>query len=170
MTALTTTDSERKPFATEEQKQTLVGLWLLKKLDLAPEDGGMEFRVVLPSDLSPLDEYLQTLAVQGYLEINRKKERYDLTKQGIAYIGDVIDEAEAMVNELDELETKDAIEELRANKYDLMRARFLWGWYEGEFDDLVLFQERRGIDPVERMWAFYLTSDDFFRELAKDFA
>ena len=63
----------------------------------------------------------------------------------------------------------DGIAELRAHNYDLMRARFLWGWYEGEFDDLVLFQERRGVDPVERMWAFYLTSDDFFREIAKDF-
>jgi DNA-binding PadR family transcriptional regulator len=166
MTELATV--EPNPVASEEQKQTLVGLWLLKKLDLSPEDGGMEFPVVLPPDLSPLDEYLQTLAVQGYVEINRKKERYELTKQGIAYIGEVIDEAEAMVRELDELETHDAITELRASNYDLMRARFLWGWYEGEFDDLILFQERRGIDPVERMWAFYLTSDDFFREIAKD--
>ena len=51
-----------------------------------------------------------------------------------------------------------------------MRARFLWGWYEGEFDDLVAFQERRGVTPVERMWAFYLTSDAFWDELAKDIA
>ena len=168
MTAIITTDGERRPLVTDEQKQTLVGLWLLKKLDLDDEDGGMEFPVVLPSELSPLDDYLQTLAVQGYIEINRKKERYELTKAGIAYVGDVIDEAEKMVEELDHLETSDAIAELRAGNHDLMRARFLWGWYEGEFDDLVLFQERRGIDPIERMWAFYLTSDDFFRELAKD--
>ena len=47
-------------------------------------------------------------------------------------------------------------------------ARFLWGWYDGEFDDLVLFQEQRGASPVERMWAFYLTGDDFWREIAKD--
>ncbi|HEX5062148.1 MAG TPA: hypothetical protein VFV99_22415 [Kofleriaceae bacterium] len=154
----------------DEQKQTLVGLWLLKKLDLEPKDGGMELPVVLPSELGPLDEYLQTLAVQGHVEINRKKARYELTKQGIAYLGEVIDEAAAMVEDLDELETADAIAELRARRADLMRARFLWGWYEGEFDDLVLFQERRGADSVERMWAFYLTGDDFWRELAKDFS
>jgi hypothetical protein len=169
MTALTTTETERRPLLTEEQKQTFVGLWLLKKLDLDPKDGGMEFPVVLPADLSPLDEYLQTLAVQGHIEINRKKERYELTKQGIAYLGEVIDEAQAMVDDLDELETNEAIAELQARRADLLRARFLWGWYEGEFDDLILFQERRGVDPVERMWAFYLTSDDFFGELAKDF-
>ena len=51
---------------------------------------------------------------------------------------------------------------------DVFRARFLWGWYSGEFDDLVLFQQRRGVSPVEQFWAFYLTGDDFYRELARD--
>jgi hypothetical protein len=153
----------------EEQKQILVGLWLLKKMDLQPKDGGIEFPVVLPSELSPLDEFLQSLAVQEHIAIDRKKGRYVLTQQGITYLGEIIDEAAAMVEELDDLETADAVAELRARKYDLMRARFLWGWYEGEFDDLVLFQERRGVEPVERMWAFYLTGNEFFAELAKDF-
>jgi len=168
ITALERTPENMK--VNDEQKQALVGLWLLKKLDLGPKDGGMELPVVLPSELGPLDEYLQTLAVQGHVEINRKKARYELTKQGIAYLGEVIDEAAAMVEDLDELEAGEAIEELRARRADLMRARFLWGWYEGEFDDLVLFQERRGVPSVERMWAFYLTGDDFWRELAKDFS
>jgi len=154
----------------EDQKQTLVSLWILKKLDLEPKEGGMEFPVVLPSELSPLDDYLQQLAVDDYVQINQKKGRYELTKKGIAYLGEVIDEAEEMVDELEELETDEAIAELRSRNLDLMRARFLWGWYEGELDDMVLFQERRGVQPIERMWAFYLTSDDFFRELAKDFA
>jgi hypothetical protein len=153
----------------EDQKHSLVGLWLLKQIDVGPKEGGMEMPVVLPSELAPLDDTLQQLAVDGFLEINAKKGRYDLTKKGIAYLGEVIDEAEQMVDELDELETHEAVEELRARNLDLVRARFLWGWYEGELDDLVLFQERRGVTPVERMWAFYLTSDAFFDELAKDF-
>lgn len=161
---------ERISPISEDQKQTLVSLWILKKLDLEPKEGGMEFPVVLPSDLSPLDDYLQQLAVDDYVQINQKKGRYELTKKGIAYLGEVIDEAEEMVDELEELETDEAIAELRSRNLDLMRARFLWGWFEGEFDDMVLFQERRGVQPIERMWAFYLTSDEFFRELAKDFA
>lgn len=164
---MTTALDRQKPIS-EDQKQTLVGLWLLKKLDLDPKEGGMELAVVLPGDLSPLDDYLQQLAVEDYVAINGKKGRYELTKKGIAYLGDVIDEATEMVDDLEELELDEAIAELRERNLDLMRARFLWGWYEGEFDDLVLFQERRGVNPVERMWAFYLTSDDFFRELAKD--
>ena len=154
----------------EDQKHTLVALWILKKLDLDPKEGGMEFPVVVPSELSPLDDILQQLAVDGMLEINKKKARYELTKAGIAYLGEVIDESQEMHDELEELETEDAVAELRARNLDLLRARFLWGWYEGEFDDLVLFQERRGVEPVERMWAFYLTSDAFFDELARDFA
>ena len=153
----------------EEQKQTLVALWLLKKLDVDPKEGGLELPVVLSSELSPLDEYLQQLAVEDYVTINAKKGRYDITKKGIAYLGQVIDEAQEMVDDLEELETEEAVAELQARNLDLMRARFLWGWYEGEFDDMVLFQERRGVQPIERMWAFYLTSDEFFAEIAKDF-
>ncbi len=153
----------------EDQKQTLVSLWLLKKLDVDPKEGGLEIPVVVPSELSPFDEYLQQLAVEDYVTINAKKGRYDITKKGIAYLGQVIDEAQEMVDDLEELETEEAVEELQARNLDLMRARFLWGWYEGEFDDMILFQERRGVQPVERLWAFYLTSDAFFAEIAKDF-
>jgi len=161
---------ERISPITEDQKHTLVSLWILKKMDLGAKEGGIEFPVVVPSELSPLDEYLQQLAVEDYVEINAKKGRYELTKKGIAYLGQVIDEAQEMVDELDDLELDEAIDELRARNLDLMRARFLWGWYEGEFDDMVLFQERRGVKPIERLWAFYLTSDDFFREIARDYA
>lgn len=153
-----------------EQMQSFASLYLLKKLDLSGEDGGLEIPVVLPSELSPLDETLQQLAVDDLISINAKKNRYELTKQGIAYLGTAIDEAQALVDEYDELELDEAIAELTARKLDVFRARFLWGWYEGEFDDLVLFQERRGAAPVERMWAFYLMSDAFWQELAREIA
>ena len=42
---------------------------------------------------------------------------------------------------------------------DVLRVRFVWGWYQGEFDDLVLFQERRGMQPIEPLWAIFLLSD-----------
>ena len=56
--------------------------------------------------------------------------------------------------------------ELQRRRLDPLRARFLWGWYQGEFDDLVLFQQRRGVEPVERSWADYLVSDAFYDNLA----
>jgi len=152
----------------DDQKQTYIALWLLKKLDLKPEDGGISFPVVLDGELSPLDEPLQQLAVDELIQINAKKGCYELTKKGIAYLGEVIDEASDLVDDLDDLETDEAIAELRSRGLDVYRARFLWAWFDGELDDLVLFQERRGITPVERMWAFYLTGDDLWRELAND--
>lgn len=149
----------------DEQKQTLAGLWVLKKMDL----GTLEFPVVMSSDLAPLDDVLQQLAVDGHVEINAKKGRYELTKQGIAYLGQAIDEAQMLVDDLEEMETDEAIAEIKARKLDLMRARFLWGWYDGEFDDLILFQQRRGVSPVETLWAYYLMSEAFWAELARDF-
>jgi hypothetical protein len=159
---------ERRPVLDEDTKATYVKLWILKKLDLKPEDGGMEFPVVVPSELAPLDDYLQQLAVDDLVAINAKKGRYELTKKGIAHIGEVIDEASDLVDDLDELETDEAIAEIKARGLDVFRARFLWAWFDGELDDLVLFQERRGVTPVERLWAFYLTGDDLWRELEKD--
>ena len=163
-----TTALEHRPVVDDEARGTYIRLWILKKLDLPPDSNGMAFPVVLPAELSPLDSYLQDLAVEDLVAINSRKGRYELTKQGIAYLGAVIDEASDLVDDLDELETEEAIAELRARGLDVYRARFLWGWFQGEFDDLVLFQERRGITPVERMWAFYLTGDEFWRALANE--
>lgn len=152
----------------DEQKRSYISLYLLKKLDLTPADGGLELPVVLPSELSPLDEVLLQLSVDDLIAIHARKNRYELTQRGIAVLGSAIDEANALVEEFDDLELPEVIAQLTARNLDVFRARFLWGWYEGEFDDLVLFQERRGVTPVERMWAFYLTSDAFWIELARD--
>jgi hypothetical protein len=152
----------------EEDKLTYAGLYVLKKLDLKPEDGGMTIPGVLPSELSPIDEVLQHLAVEDYVSLNTKKNRWDLTKKGIDYLGRVIDEATDLVDEFDEEEMPDVVAELRRRRIDPLRARFIWGWYDGEFDDLVHWQEQRGVKPVERMWAFYLMSDAFFKELADE--
>jgi hypothetical protein len=157
-----------RPPLTDEEKQAYVGMWLLKKLDLKPEDGGITLPIVLPSELGTLEETLHQLAVDGLVDLNAKKERYELTKQGIAYLGELIDEAGDLVDEFDDEEMPEVVAELKRRNLDPMRARFLWGWFEGELDDLVRFQEQRGVRPVERMWAFYLTSDDFWRELARD--
>jgi hypothetical protein len=161
---------ERRPdcVITDDEKLTYAGLYVMKKMDLKPEDGGMVFPIVLPSELQPLDELLQQLAVTGHVEMNRKKERWDLTKQGLAYLGEHIDEAEDMVDEFDDMEMDEVVAELEARNLDPYRARFLWGWFDGEFDDLVLYQERRGVKPVERMWAFYLMSDEFWNDLARE--
>lgn len=152
----------------DDAKLRYVGIYLLKKLDLEPKDGGLEIPVVLPPELSPLDEALQHLAVEDLLVIDHKKARWQITKQGLAYLGTLIDEASDLVDEFEEDETEDVVAELRRRNLDPLRARFLWGWYDGELDDLVAFQEQRGARPIERMWAFYLTGDALWVELARD--
>jgi hypothetical protein len=149
-------------------KLQYASIYLLKKMDLKPEDGGLSIPILMPPDLAPLEDVVQELVNLDYVTMNKKKERYELTKQGVAYIGELIDEAEALVEEFDELEFEEAVAEMRRRSLDVFRARFLWGWYDGELDDLVAFQQRRGIAPVERMWAYYLMSDAFWEALRKD--
>ena len=149
----------------EDQKLSFAGIWLLKKMDIPPEDGGMVMPIVMPPELGPLDDVLEKLYLAGYVELDRKKERYQISKAGYAYIGQLMDEAEALVAEFEDHEVRDVVEQLRAEGLDVLRARFLWEWYTGELDDLVLFQERHGITPVERLWAHYLVSDEFYRAL-----
>ena len=60
------------------------------------------------------------------------------------------------------------VRELRRRNLDPMRVRFMWGWYSGEFDDPVLYQQRRGISPIEEDWAAFIMSDTFFADLARD--
>lgn len=153
---------------THEQKLTYAGIYALKKMDLKPADGGISMPVVLDAALSPLEEALERLVMQGYLEIDRKAQRYKITKLGLKYIGGLIDEAEAIIDEFDEWETADMVAELERRNLDPLRARFLWGWYQDEFDDLVQFQQRRGIDPVEPDWAAVVTGDSFYDNLTLD--
>jgi hypothetical protein len=153
---------------TEDQKLTYAGIYLLKLLDLAPEDGGIEIPVVLPHELQPLEPALDRLLFEGLIEIDRKKGRYRLTKRGTDHVGLLIDETEALIEELDELPAAEVVEILRSRNLDPLRIRFLWGWYQGELDDLVTYQQRRGADPVERDWALYLLSDELYEDLARD--
>lgn len=153
---------------THDQILNYAGIHVLKKMDLKPADGGIQMPVILDAALAPLEDVLERLVLQGRLEIDRKRQRYAITKAGLQYIGALIDEAEAVIDEFDEWETADMVAELRARNLDPLRARFLWGWYQGEFDDLVQFQERRGIEPVEYAWAHFITSPAFYDNLALD--
>jgi hypothetical protein len=154
----------------EDDKLTYAGIYLLKLLDLAPEDGGIEIPVVLSHELQPLDPALDRLLLESLVEIDRKKGRYRLTAKGTDYVGMLIDETEALIEELDDLPAAEVVEIVRRRNLDPLRVRFLWGWYQGELDDLVLFQQRRGVSPVEHDWALYLVSDDLYAELARDLA
>lgn len=162
-------DGRRQPVVSREQKLAFAGIYVLKKMDLKPADGGMEIPLVLPSELSPLEDVLQELVNADLVEVNRRKARFEITKKGLAYLGEIIDEAEALVDEFDDESLEDAVAELRRRNVDVLRARFLWGWYDGELDDLVLFQQRRGATPVEPWWADYLMSDAFYEALLRDF-
>lgn len=151
-----------------DQKKTYVGMFVLKMLDLDPRDGGKEFPVNLPHDLAPFEPVLEYLAIDGMVEVHRRSGKYRLTDRGAQYLATLIEEAETYIEEFDEMEVEPMLSVLERRRIDPLRVRFLWGWYQGEFDDPVMFQQRRGVSTVERDWATYLGSDAFFDELARD--
>lgn len=150
------------------KKLVYAGIYVLKKLDLKPEEGGVRLPALLDGMYAPLEEVLDRLQLDGHVEIDRKSQCYKLTKRGSAHIGALIDEAEGYIDEFDEVEIADVVDELRARNIDPLRVRFLWGWYQGEFDDVALFQERRGFIEVEPEWPQFVVSDDFYENLALD--
>ncbi len=157
----------QEPFDSET-KRRYASILLLKLLDLDPAEGGIEIPVAMPPQLYPIEELMHELAVAELVAIDAKKNRYKLTKQGLAHLTKLIEEAEDYIDELDRDDLDDPAAEARSRGYDAFRVRFLWGWYQGEFDDLVNFQERRGTSPIETDWAFYLMSDAFFATLQAD--
>ncbi len=152
----------------EEEKLTYAGMYMLKQMDLKPKEGGMTVPIYLTGEMAVLDDVMQKLLYHNHVSVNARKERYDITKSGLEYIGALIDEAEAYVDEFDDEETEDMIEELERRNIDVFRVRFLWGWYQGEFDNLSLYQERRGMRPVEPLWPIFLIGDEFYNDLARD--
>ena len=151
----------------EARKQLYGGIWVMKKLDLKPEDGGVVLPLMLPHDWSPLEGVLDRLVMDGLVAMNRGKDRYELTPKGIEAIGTLIDEAETYIEEFDGVPAPQLVSALERRNLDPLRVRFLWGWYQGELDDLVLFQQRRGVEDVEHDWAEYLTGR-LLEELEKD--
>ena len=152
----------------ETQHLDLTGIYLLKKLDVDAEHGGLELPIVTPPELEAIDPALESLALAGMIAVDRKKGRWVLTPLGVEHIGTLIDEAEHYVEEFDDAPAETIVAELSRRNLDPLRVRFLWGWYQGELDDLVLWQQRRGAAEIEPEWASYLMSEAFWTELGRD--
>lgn len=157
-----------KQRTTPEQRAYYASVYVLKKLDLEVDDGGVELSVVLPHDWYPLEEVIEGMVVDGLVAISRRKGLYALTAQGIDLVGRLIDEAEGYIEEFGEQEVEQMVQTLEKRGVDVLRARFLWGWYDEEFDDLVEFQRVRGMVPVQREWAEFLLGPEFYENLARD--
>ena len=153
---------------TEQQKLTYAGMWLIKKMDIGPKQGGFDVEVPLEGEYKFAEQIIDKLYFDKYIEIDPKKAKYILTERGISYIGRIINEAEDLIETYEDYETYEMVEELEERNLDVFRARFLWGLYDGEFDDIIEFQEKRGFQHIEESWSAFIMSDDFFDNLILD--
>lgn len=150
------------------QKHTFAGIYLLKKLDLPPEDGGVALSSTLAEDVSALAPVLEQLAQQGLVESAGDPPLYALTHAGLEHLDALMDEAEALAPTDAALQTDDAIHAHEHQGLRSLRERFLWSWYRGELDDLVGYQRARALEPLEASWARFLLSDALYDTLGLD--
>ncbi len=149
----------------ESHKLTLAGLYLLKKIDLPAEDGGLELSAPLAEDLAALAPALERLEQQGLVERVGEPPAYALTDAGLDHLEGVMEEAEALIPSDAGLDEDDALETHAHRGLRGLRERFLWAWYIGELDDLAAYQRASGRAPIDGHWARFLLADALYESL-----
>jgi len=146
------------------------GIYVLKKLDRPPADGGYFFEVPLMGLDEHLEPILDDLLFHDIIEIDVDHARYSLTKEGIQYIDKLIDEIEGYIDKYQEYEPVTRVNLMKRDKINPLRARFLWGLYDGEFDDFDQWQENWNIAPDEKTadWREIITMKEFYDMLFED--
>lgn len=152
----------------ESQRRYYASLILLKRIDLAGDDRSLAIPVLLPASEAAIEGLLDELHLRGMIEIDRKRQIYTLSRRGADEVGTLIAEIEEVIDEFDGVPVPKMVRALRQRGRDPFRVRFLWGWYDGEFDDPVAHQRRRGFAEVDEEWASFILSEDFYADLARD--
>lgn len=161
-------DSALDPVVSDEHKKVYAGMFIMKMLDLPKKDGGIRMEVPLQNELAFIEDVVDMLTLQDFIEIDENQGIYKISDKGYSYIRAIIQEAEDYIREFDDEEVEDMLEELHERNVDTMRVRFLWGLYQGEFDNVEMFQQRRGFTRIDPEWATFITSDAFYNNLALD--
>lgn len=134
--------------------------------ELASE--GHIFEVPLPPKDEILEPVLDSLLFSDRITISPEKGFYELTQEGQGYIDRIIEELESYIDRYESMDSQTRVLSMQRDRVDPLRARFLWGLCDGEFDDLTLWQNERGIYPVVGNWQNWLVSKDFYDRLTDD--
>ncbi len=140
------------------------GMYVLKLIDLPPKEGGHIFEVPLALEDEHLEPVLDDLLFHGLIDIDTVRTCYVLTQDGRNYVDKLIGEVEAYIDKYQEFEPTTKVNLMRRDNINPLRARFLWGLYDGEFDDLNEWQDNWQINPAERVddWRFVITRKEFY--------
>ena len=146
------------------------GMYILKKIDLPPDEGGHPFEVPLTGLDEHMEPILDDLMFHGLIDIDTVKTQYVLTADGTDYIHKLIDEIEGYINKYQDFEPTTRVNLMKRDRINPLRARFLWGLYDGEFDNFDQWQENWGITAENKIddWRDVITSKPFYDMLFED--
>ena len=146
------------------------GMYILKTMDPeAPENIHHVYEVPLERDDEILEPVLDDLLYRSLVEIDSKNTCYKITGKGMDYIQQLINETESLLEKYAEMEPRTRLAIMRRDGINLLRARFLWGWYDGEFDDLVEFQHIQEWEgDIQTIWQIFIVSKEFYDALFEE--
>ena len=146
------------------------GMYVLKMLDMPPDQGGHVFEVPLSGPDERIEPVLDDLMFHSLVTIDEQNFRYALTDEGTEYIGKLLDEIEGYIAKYQEFEPTTKVNLMKRDRVNPLRARFLWGLYDGEFDDFKQWQENWNIDPAEQTedWQDVVVMKEFYDMLFDD--
>ncbi|MDH5681585.1 MAG: hypothetical protein OEZ36_08360 [Spirochaetota bacterium] len=146
------------------------GMYILKRLDLPAEEGGHAFEVPLAGLDEHLEPILDDLMFHNLIEIDENAVRYALSDEGRGYVDKLIVEIEGYIDKYQEFEPTTRVNLMKRDRINPLRARFLWGLYDGEFDDFELWQENWEVPATEKLsdWRDVITKKEFYDMLFED--
>jgi len=98
------------------------GMYVIKKMDLTPADGGHIFEVPLQGLDEHLEPVLDNLMFNNLIFIDTNRVQYDLTKDGEQYVRSLIDEAEVYIDKYQEFEPTTRVNLMKRDKVNPLRA------------------------------------------------
>ncbi|MDH4127567.1 MAG: hypothetical protein OEV44_02350 [Spirochaetota bacterium] len=146
------------------------GMYILKKMDIPPSEGGHIFSVPLEGLDVHLEAILDDIMFHNLIEIDSNSTCYKITDDGKEYINKLLDEIEGYIEKYQDFEPVTRVNLMKRDRVNPLRARFLWGLYDGEFDDFNQWQENWQIAENEKIndWREIITTKEFYDMLFED--
>ena len=162
-------DPQKDQDANAKANQEIIkyaGIYLLKMMEAEPPP----FQVPLSSQDESLEPILDDLLFRELILIDPEKSAYQISQKGVEYVDSLIDEIEGYIDEYQDFEPATRVNLMKRDHVNPLRARFLWGLYDGEFDDLVEWQDQSQFSPSEIKinWRQIITSKEFYDYLFED--
>ncbi len=138
------------------------GIYILKKMDISDDSGGHVFEVPLSGIDEHLEPVMDDLLFNDLVKIDTVNICYKISDKGRDYIDSLIDEIEGYIDRYEDFDPQAKVNLMKRDRVNPLRVRFLWGLYDGEFDDFNQWQDNLGITDKIKDWQTIIVKKEFY--------